>query len=121
MVQNEIKPNQTTTVKYHNVISGGDLTIKKATDFNGYIKNDTEPFIFKVEGLSNGFETEVEIYPNRSVTISLPQAGAYRVTEILSDTQKLYWQEPEQPSQDIVVNDNEHKTVTFNNHEKFNF
>ncbi|MEE1155391.1 MAG: SpaA isopeptide-forming pilin-related protein, partial [Acutalibacteraceae bacterium] len=58
----EIKPNQTTTVKYHNVISGGDLTIKKTTDFNGYVKNDTEPFIFRVEGLSNGFETEVEIY-----------------------------------------------------------
>ncbi|MEE1154055.1 MAG: VaFE repeat-containing surface-anchored protein [Acutalibacteraceae bacterium] len=115
----EIKPNQTTTVKFHNVISGGDLTIKKATDFNGYVKNDTEPFIFRVEGLSNGFETEVEIYPNRSVTISLPQGGRYKVTEILSETQKLYWQEPDQPSQEIVVNDNEHKTVTFNNHEKY--
>ena len=115
----EIKPNQTTTVKFHNVVSGGDLTIKKVTDFNGYIKSDTEPFIFKVEGLSNGFETEVEIYPNRSVTISLPKAGAYRVTEILSEEQKLYWQEPEILSQDIVVGDNEHKTVSFSNHEKY--
>ena len=115
----EIKPNKTTTVQFRNVISGGNLTIKKVTDFNGYVKSDTEPFIFKVEGLSNGFETEVEIYPNRSTTISLPEAGRYKVTEILSDQQKLYWQEPEQTSQEVVVNDNEQKTVTFNNHEKY--
>ncbi len=114
----EIKPNKTTTVKFHNVISGGDLTIKKVTDC-AYSKNNTEPFIFKVEGLSAKFETEVEVYPNRSVTISLPQAGAYRVTEILSEEQKLYWQEPEILSQEVVINDNEHKTVTFNNHEKY--
>lgn len=115
----EIKPNQTTTVKFHNVTAGGDLTIKKVTDFKGYVKNETEPFIFKVEGLSTSFSTEVEIYPNRSVTISLPEAGRYRVTEILSEQQKLYWQHPEQPSQEIVINDNEDKTVTFNNHEKY--
>ena len=115
----EIKPNKTTTVKFRNVISGGNLTIKKVTDKKSYVKSETDLFTFKVEGLSNGFETEVEIYPNRSVTIALPQAGAYRVTEILSEQQKLYWEEPEQPSQEIVVGDNENKTVTFNNHEKY--
>ncbi len=114
----QIKPNQTTTVKFHNVISGGDLTIKKVTDY-AYSKNNTEPFIFKVEGLSTKFETEVEVYPNRSETIALPQAGVYKVTEILSETQKLYWQVSETLSQEVTINDNEHKTVTFNNHEKY--
>ncbi|MEE0857974.1 MAG: SpaA isopeptide-forming pilin-related protein [Acutalibacteraceae bacterium] len=125
----EIVANKTTTVKFNNSPQGGTLKILKNVDYSVYSKT-AEPFIFKVEGLSNDFYDEVLIYPNkrsksddgtlvvRPAVIDLPESGAYKVTEVLTDEQKLYWEEPEQESQIVAVNNNEVKEVTFNNHEK---
>lgn len=109
-----IEAEKVTTVRFNNSQQGGVLKIKKTSD-----RASTETITFRIDGVSNNFHTEAQVKVGRSQSIMLPSSGVYKVTEILTDEQKLYWQDPEQESKTVTLAKNgETVEVEFNNHEK---
>lgn len=108
-----IVANQTSTVRFNNSKQGGQLKIKKTSDYFS-----TDIVTFKVEGLSNSFKDEIQVRVGRNQTISLPYAGRYKVTEVLTEEQLKYWDKPTQAGKEIVIENGQTAEVDFSNHEK---
>lgn len=121
-----VKANQTSYVYFYNTAKAAKLKLSKtcvSSDGKDQTLSVTDSFTFKIESVSDTNFKPIEITLGGATKQSawtiennLP-AGTYKVSEILTDKQKLYWEKIEEPKT-VTLNRGDYKEVSFVNKEK---
>lgn len=121
-----VKANQTSYVYFYNTAKAAKLKLSKtcvSSDGKDQTLSVKDSFTFKIESVSDTNFKPIEITLGGATKQSawtiennLP-AGTYKVSEILTDKQKLYWEKTEEPKT-ITLNRGDYKEVSFVNKEK---
>ncbi len=121
-----VKANQTSYVYFYNTAQEAKLKLSKtcvSSDGKDQTLSVTDSFTFKIESVGDTKFKPIEITLGGATKQSawtiennLP-AGTYKVSEILTDKQKLYWEKIEEPKT-VTLNRGDYKEVSFVNKEK---